>query len=154
MCYSTKSATANRAQLAVPYKADGPLYYRYFFGGEWGMWLCAAGADYVTDSQTITISGIAWNWRKYASGRVEMWGSGNVTPTSTTTGGNTFYTNEFSLTIPLSLTSGIVTGCANLQAWISNTSVSGTTLKFRIGRGQTISTSTAVEVQLRVDGKQ
>lgn len=153
MFYNTKSATANRAQIATPYKIEGQLYHRFYFGGEWSDWICAAGADYIAQTGTTTTSGIAWTWTLWKSGRVEIWGSGNVTPTNTATGGNTFYTNEFSFTIPVSVSSGIVTGTANNQAWITNTSVSGTTLKFRIGRGQTISTSTAITVQLRVDGK-
>ena len=154
MFYNQKSATANRAQIAVPYKVEGRLYYRFFFDGEWSYWFPVGGADYVTQNGTTTNGGFSWNWTIWSSGRVEMWGTGSVTPESTATGGNTFYSSEFKLTIPVSVSSGIVTGTANLQAWISNTSVSGTTLKFRIGRGQTISTSTAVEVQLRVDGKQ
>ena len=154
MFYNTKSATANRAQIATPYKAEGQLYHRFYFDGAWSDWLPAAGADYIEQTGTDTTSGIAWTWTLWHSGRVEMWGTGSVTPTSTATGGNTFYTNEFSLSIPVYVSSGIVTGAANNQAWISNTSVSGTTLKFRIGRGQTISTSTAITVQLRVDGKQ
>ena len=153
MFYNAKSTTANRAQIATPYKIEGQLYHRFYFGGSWSEWLPAAGADYIAQTGTTTTSGIAWTWTLWNSGRVEVWGDGSVTPTSTATGGNTFYTNEFSLSLPISVTSGIVTGTANNQAWISNTSVSGTTLKFRIGRGQTISTSTAITVQLRVDGK-
>ena len=36
--YSKKSATSNRAQLAVPYNALRGIYYRYYFDGTWSAW--------------------------------------------------------------------------------------------------------------------
>ena len=36
--YESKSATSNRAQLAVPYNALNGIYYRYYFDGAWSAW--------------------------------------------------------------------------------------------------------------------
>lgn len=36
--YMEKSATANRAQTAIPYNANGSMYHRYFIGGVWSNW--------------------------------------------------------------------------------------------------------------------
>lgn len=36
--YSTKSATANRAQLAIPYNKTGSVYHRFYFNGTWYAW--------------------------------------------------------------------------------------------------------------------
>lgn len=39
MFYSTKSETANRAQIAVPYNANArSMYHRYYTGGAWSSW--------------------------------------------------------------------------------------------------------------------
>lgn len=38
MFYSTKSATAARAQVAVPYKKTGSMYHRYYASGAWASW--------------------------------------------------------------------------------------------------------------------
>ena len=53
MFYSTKSETANRAQIAVPYNANArSMYHRYYTGGAWSSWqrynnfiVDAAGTD-------------------------------------------------------------------------------------------------------------
>lgn len=39
--HSKKSATSNRAQLAVPYNALRGIYYRYYFDGTWSAWTSA-----------------------------------------------------------------------------------------------------------------
>lgn len=67
MFYSTKSETANRAQIAFPYDKRGSFYMRYYYSGAWSAWIeCPA----VIESGT---SGI-WTYKKYSDGRVEMWG--------------------------------------------------------------------------------
>lgn len=36
--YSTKSTSANRAQVAIPYSAAGAIYFRYYYNGSWSAW--------------------------------------------------------------------------------------------------------------------
>lgn len=36
--YSTKNATANRSQVAIPYSSAGGIWYRYFYNGVWSTW--------------------------------------------------------------------------------------------------------------------
>lgn len=43
--YNTKSATATRAQVAVPYKKNGSMYHRYFESGAWSAWARYLTAD-------------------------------------------------------------------------------------------------------------
>lgn len=38
MFYSTKSTTANRAQVAIPYNSKGGIWYRYYYDGDWSAW--------------------------------------------------------------------------------------------------------------------
>ena len=47
MFYSTKSATANRTQVAYPFNAGNPvskIYYRYYAGGVWSDWIAIGGS--------------------------------------------------------------------------------------------------------------
>lgn len=47
MFYSTKSATANRTQVAYPFNAGNPvskIYYRYYAGGVWSDWVAIGGS--------------------------------------------------------------------------------------------------------------
>ena len=36
--YSTKSASANRGQIAMPYSVDGAIHFRYYYNGKWSAW--------------------------------------------------------------------------------------------------------------------
>lgn len=47
--YSTKSATTNRAQYALPYKVDGNMYHRYYSGGAWSEWQKHINASDILD---------------------------------------------------------------------------------------------------------
>lgn len=38
MFYNSKSTTSNRAQLAIPYNADGAIYFRYYYSNKWSAW--------------------------------------------------------------------------------------------------------------------
>lgn len=49
MFYSTKSATANRAQIATPYKASGNMYHRFYFSGVWSDWERQINASDILD---------------------------------------------------------------------------------------------------------
>lgn len=43
--YSTKSATAARAQVAMPYNKTGSMYHRYYASGAWSAWARYLSAD-------------------------------------------------------------------------------------------------------------
>lgn len=43
--YSTKSATSNRAQVALPYNQNGSMYHRYYVNGSWTAWRRHMNAD-------------------------------------------------------------------------------------------------------------
>jgi hypothetical protein len=36
--YNTKSTTANRGQLAIPYNSEGAIHFRYYYNGTWSNW--------------------------------------------------------------------------------------------------------------------
>lgn len=76
--YSTKSATSNKTQLALPYNTAGSLYCRYCTGGTWGSWFVVPQIV-----QTGT-SGI-WKYTKYSDGTVELLGTYNVSNEACTT---------------------------------------------------------------------
>lgn len=74
MFYSTKSATANRAQIATPYRASGNMYHRFYFSGVWSDWerqinasdildmVYPVGSYYISHSNTspATLFGGTW----------------------------------------------------------------------------------------------
>jgi hypothetical protein len=43
--YSTKSATAARMQVAIPYNKTGSIYHRYYASGSWSSWARYMTAD-------------------------------------------------------------------------------------------------------------
>lgn len=43
--YNTKSKTANRAQIAIPYNQTGSMYHRYYASGTWSDWRRHVNAD-------------------------------------------------------------------------------------------------------------
>ena len=56
MFYNTKSATANRTQIAVPYNKFGNTYRRYYYNGAWSAWQSTALESYPVNSFYITYS--------------------------------------------------------------------------------------------------
>lgn len=68
MFYSTKSATANRTQYALPYNSNGSFWVRRYFSGAWSDW---AESPVVVEAGT---SGL-WTYIKWSDGRVELSGS-------------------------------------------------------------------------------
>lgn len=53
--YNTKSATAARAQVAVPYKKNGSMYHRYFESGAWSSWARYMTADEIYPVGSVCI---------------------------------------------------------------------------------------------------
>lgn len=84
MFYSTKSATANRAQYALPYGAAGSLWVRRYYSGTWSAW---AEIPVVAESGT---SGI-WAYTKWTDGRVELSGDYTITDVACTTALGSWY---------------------------------------------------------------
>jgi len=37
--YTSKSASSNRAQIAIPYRWAGPIYHRYYYSNTWSDWV-------------------------------------------------------------------------------------------------------------------
>ena len=79
MFYSSKSATANRTQVAYPYNRILSTYYRYYINGTgWSEWI---EQPVIIESGT---SGI-WIYRKYSDGTAECFGKIDVTGNSVST---------------------------------------------------------------------
>lgn len=51
--YNTKSTTAARAQMAMPYNKSGSMYHRYYSGGEWSSW-----CRYMTADETYPVGSV------------------------------------------------------------------------------------------------
>lgn len=51
--YATKSETANRSQLAIPYNKTGSVYHRFYFDGTWYAWRRHVNEDEV---KTVTVT--------------------------------------------------------------------------------------------------
>lgn len=53
--YNTKSETAQRAQIAIPYKKSGSLYHRYYENGAWSAWARYMTADEIYPVGSVVI---------------------------------------------------------------------------------------------------
>lgn len=71
--YSSKTATANRAQFAVAYKQHEATYCRYYTSGAWGEWVNTAlaaypvGSYYITHSSASPAELFGGTWRRIES---------------------------------------------------------------------------------------
>lgn len=53
--YSSKSASAARAQIAYPYNKSGPIYHRYYASGAWSKWSCEHNHQYATSAGSFRL---------------------------------------------------------------------------------------------------
>lgn len=51
--YNTKSATAARSQMAMPYNKSGSMYHRHYSGGAWSSW-----SRYMTADETYPVGSV------------------------------------------------------------------------------------------------
>lgn len=71
--YSSKSATANRMQVAYPYKVDAISYHRYYVNGTWSAWLneglaaYPVGSYYISANATSPASLFGGTWHRIES---------------------------------------------------------------------------------------
>lgn len=94
-----------------------------------------------------------WHWRKYSDGTFDCWRQYAFKATSTSSSGNTYYTNTETVNLPFTVKSGVMVGAGNTElVWVGNTNVSTTSVSFRMGKGNTISTSTTYSLRLVVFG--
>ena len=56
MFYNTKSETANRVQIAIPYRTSGNTYRRFYYDGSWSEWINTALDSYPVNSFYIGYS--------------------------------------------------------------------------------------------------
>lgn len=93
-------------------------------------------ADYVTEQGTTTVSSTTWTYRKWNSGKVDLYASGSKTGmTIATASGGTYYgvSAKLELTLPFTLSSVLYIGVQETSprssgVWAYGTSISGTTL--------------------------
>lgn len=96
-----------------------------------------------------------WYWRKWSSGICELWGNQTDTPSTSTQisgTGSTFYSDQLSHTLPFNVSDAVVTGSCNHSGYITASSVSSSTLVYRIARGTDI-TSESYTVRLHIIGR-
>ena len=94
-------------------------------------------------------------WRQWSSGLCELWGSVTDHPTSSTAisgTGSTYYSEQFSHTLPFSIYEAVITGSTNHSGYITATSWSGATVTYRIARGVAI-TSEDYTTRLHIIGR-
>lgn len=54
MFYNSKSTSSNRAQIALPYNANGSMFHRYYYGGAWTSWKRHVNEDEIADFKGST----------------------------------------------------------------------------------------------------
>ena len=150
--YSTKSETANRTQLAMPYSTSGALWARRFYNGVWSAWTAVQIMAQEYDS------GI-WHVRHWSDGWVEMTGTYEVSSLAcTTTFGNWFRTAEINVgKFPVTLDNPVVT--ANYEGtgytallWATNEATNSAPPAYYLIRPAS-ATIASGRVQLRVTGR-
>lgn len=91
-------------------------------------------ADFVIESGQKTVSGFAWKYQKWNSGRVDLSSHFEASASGSTAIGSSYYSNTVSVTLPLSVTNATVTGAAGSLCTVCNVDVTGQSLTFRLLR--------------------
>lgn len=132
-------------------------WIRHWDTTQWSDWLRylttnqteTAAADYVIETGT---SG-GWTYRKWKGGTYQAFGTFSVTPSEATLNGTLYRSNNMTISLPFTVASAYVAGTAVGYYWITNGGISGTSaITLRIMSDKTLSTTTAIEVRLMVEG--
>ena len=132
-------------------------WIRHFDGADWSDWWRyqtttvpeTASEDYVV--QTGVSDG--WTYRKWKGGTYEMFGTFEITPTSSTLNGTLYRTNNMTITVPFTIRSAYVSGTAVGYYWITNGGISGDSkITLRLMSDKEFDTTNAIEVRLTVVG--
>ena len=130
---------------------------RHWDGTEWSGWWHyltttiaeEAAVDYVTENGT----GGGWTYRKWKSGRYEMFGTFSLTPSESTQNDTLYRTNNMTIDVPFQISSAYVSGTAVGHYWITNGGISGSSaITLRLMSDKNMSTTNAIEVRLTVVG--
>ena len=133
--------------------------WRHYNGSEWSDWVQVVVStgfgsictDYVIDQGIQD----GWTYRKWKGGTYEMFGTFEVTPSSSTlhTSGTLYRSDSMSISPPFDITSAYVSGTAVGYYWITNAGISsGGNVILRIMSDVALSTTTSIEVRLHVVG--
>lgn len=150
--YSTKSVTANRVQLALPYQNDGSIWVRRYYSGAWTEWM---GSPTLMREYDYGI----WHVRYWSDGWLEMTGSLEITDLPCTTAlGSWYRTAVFdSGTFPAPMDRPVVT--ANYESdgygamlWATTEATNAKGPSYYLIR-PTSTTIASGRVQLRVTGR-
>lgn len=77
-----------------------------------------------------------WTYKKYSDKTFEAWTNRNLSVTSSTSGGNIWYSNVITVDFPFGIVNAAVSGTFNTEmVWLANTSLGAKSLSFRIGKG-------------------
>lgn len=82
--YQNKTDASNKTQIAIPYNTKKGPYFRYKYNGTWSAWLTL---PMIVEEGA---SGV-WQYRKWASGKVELWAAINISSTACTTALGSMY---------------------------------------------------------------
>lgn len=95
-----------------------------------------------------------WTYKKYSDKTFEAWTNRNLSVTSSTSGGNIWYSNVITLDFPFRINDAAVSGTFNTEmVWLANISLGANSLSFRIGKGLgALNTSTNYKARIIVIG--
>lgn len=150
--YSTKSETSNRAQLALPYSYQGPMYIRRYYNGAWQPWEASA---VLTSDYDVGI----WHVRTWADGWVELTGTYEVSDIACTTALGGWYRTAYFTpgAFPFEIVDPVVT--ANYEStgygallW-ATTEASGLSMPNYYLIRPTSTTIASGKIQIRVTGR-
>lgn len=94
--------------------------------------------DFVVESGQKTVSGIAWQFQKWHSGRVDLSSHFEAAVSGGTAIGGMYYSNTSSVTLPMTVANATVIGTAGSLCTVCNVDVTGQSLTFRLLRPGTI----------------
>lgn len=166
MFYATKSETANRAQIAIPYNNIGSEYHRYYANGAWSDWRRHVNADEFTDYVVEQGTKGIWTYRKWDSGIAECWGQTHHSVPTSTAWGNIFVSQELpAQTYPITFSGYPVevasvstrAGLSTVQTWLAQASTSArsetTSGIYRVCRPNSQSTAKYYTIVYDVKGR-
>lgn len=82
--YQSKTNDSNKVQIAIPYNTRKGPYLRYKYNKTWSAWLTL---PMIVEEGTAGV----WQYRKWASGKVELWAAINISSTACTTALGSMY---------------------------------------------------------------
>lgn len=113
-------------------------------------------SDFVTEAGEATVGTATWRYRKWHSGRFDLWSRQEIASGTFSGSNNVYYSSVISLTLPFTINSSASQGFVSLHSsgitWAVTVAAWSTTLNFSVGRLYGGTDSLALTAQIYITG--